>query len=106
MFFRYDLNFLSPQVEELIKREQGIGLCWVYGVPNHLLFIIARMNMILEDYGSAVDRKTVEEIENAIETCTTLLPSGTTADPVLNMGRIMVQESWKLAAYVYLYMVG
>ncbi|CAE6443308.1 unnamed protein product [Rhizoctonia solani] len=104
MFFRYDLNFLSPQIEELVKLDQGPGLRWLYGIPNRVMLILARMNTLLEDYGDFIDKEQVRELEDDIGACAFLLPSSINADPALNMGRMMVQESWKLAAYVYLYM--
>ncbi|CAE6481154.1 unnamed protein product [Rhizoctonia solani] len=104
MFFRYDLTFISPQIEELIKLDQGPGLRWLYGIPNRIMLVLAKMNTLLEDFGSCIDKEVAKELEDDIGACTSILPSSANTDPTLNMARMMVQESWKLAAYVYLYM--
>ncbi|CEL61362.1 hypothetical protein RSOLAG1IB_09965 [Rhizoctonia solani AG-1 IB] len=104
MFFRYDLNFSLPQIEEVIKLDQGVGLRWLYGIPSQIILILARINTILEDHGSTIDEEQVRELGEDIGACASFLPSSINADPTLNMGRLMVQESWKLVAYVYLYM--
>ncbi|CAE6482951.1 unnamed protein product [Rhizoctonia solani] len=104
MFFRYALDYLLPQDEELINAEDGPGLRWLYGVPDRLMITLARMNTLLEEFGSCLEVGRVQDLENEIETfapnvCTT---DGT--DLTLNVGRVVVQEGWRLAAYVYLYM--
>ncbi|CAE6411667.1 unnamed protein product [Rhizoctonia solani] len=104
MFFRYDLDFLSPQDEELLNADDGRGLRWMYGVPDRLVVTLARMNTLLEDYGSYVSPEVVQQLETEIGACETVVWSGPGVDPTLNVGRMMVQESWKLAARVYLYM--
>ncbi|ELU36643.1 fungal zn(2)-Cys(6) binuclear cluster domain-containing protein [Rhizoctonia solani AG-1 IA] len=98
MFFRYDLTFISPQIEELIKLDQGPGLRWLYGIPNRIMLVLAKMNTLLEDFGSCIDKEVAKELEDDIGACTSILPSSANTDPTLNMGRMMVQESWKLAA--------
>ncbi|KAF8680025.1 hypothetical protein RHS04_04866 [Rhizoctonia solani] len=104
MFFRYDLDQPSPQVEQLINSDHRLGLWWRYGIPNRLMLIFAQMNNLFEDFGNLVGQDKVKLLEDDIGACTPLLPSDTDTEPILNMGRVMVQESWKLAAYVYLYM--
>ncbi|KAG8725760.1 hypothetical protein FRC11_001553, partial [Ceratobasidium sp. 423] len=106
MFFRYDLNFLSPRHEELLNADNGPGLRWLIGVPDHLVFIFAKMNTLLEDFGNCMDSDSemVQELERDIEACKPVISSGTGEDPALNVGRVVVQQSWRLAGYVYLYM--
>ncbi|GAB1527886.1 hypothetical protein RhiTH_011074 [Rhizoctonia solani] len=106
MFFRYNLEPPSPQAEALLNSEDGPGLRWLAGVPDRLIVTFARMNTLLEDYGNRVDPEIVQELEEEILACATTCYSGPAADPVLVLGRIVVQESWKLVAYIYLYMVG
>ncbi|CAE6504633.1 unnamed protein product [Rhizoctonia solani] len=105
MFFRYDLDFLSPRDEELVNAEDGPGLRWLYGVPDRLMITLAKMNTLLEDFGCCVDAGRVRELEKEIEAFAPVIGSSAGTDPILNIGRVMVQESWRLAAYVYLYMV-
>ncbi|KAF8732394.1 hypothetical protein RHS02_07545, partial [Rhizoctonia solani] len=91
-------------VEQLINSDHRLGLWWRYGIPNRLMLIFAQMNNLFEDFGNLVGQDKVKLLEDDIGACTPLLPSDTDTEPILNMGRVMVQESWKLAAYVYLYM--
>ncbi|KEP45603.1 hypothetical protein V565_256500 [Rhizoctonia solani 123E] len=70
----------------------------LYGVPHRLMGIVA----LLEDHGSCIDRAVGKGLEE-IRSKRAIVTAG--ADPSLGMGRIMVQESWRLAAPIYLFMV-
>ncbi|CAE7074391.1 unnamed protein product [Rhizoctonia solani] len=96
MYFRYDLEFPSPMIEQILNADDGPGLRWLAGVPDGLIVTIARMNTYLEDYGGQLDPESVQALEKEILACTTAFPSGTEADPALTLGRIVVQESWRL----------
>ncbi|CAE6424993.1 unnamed protein product [Rhizoctonia solani] len=104
MFFRYDLTFLSPLHEELLDLDEGPGLRWLHGVPDRLIYVLAKMNTLFEDHGSCVASEKIQELEGDIEACKPVVYSSTEDDLPLKVGRIVVQESWRLAAYVYLYM--
>ncbi|CAE6350207.1 unnamed protein product [Rhizoctonia solani] len=104
MFFRYNLDFLSPQEETFIKSGNGPGLRWLYGVPDRLMVVLARMNILFEDFGNRVDMETVRELEEEIGACEPVVCTGVEFDPALNLGRMVVQEAWRLAANIYLYM--
>ncbi|KAG8757605.1 hypothetical protein FRC11_004432 [Ceratobasidium sp. 423] len=106
MLFRYDLNFLSPRHEELLNADDGPGLRWLIGVPDRLVFIFAKMNTLLEDFENCMDSdlEMVKELERDIEACEPVISSDTGEDPALKVGRVVVQQSWQLAGYVYLYM--
>ncbi|CAE6443290.1 unnamed protein product [Rhizoctonia solani] len=103
MFFRYDL-LLPAHISELIfNAEDGPGLRWLYGVPDWLMVILARMNTLLEDYGSCLDPGIAKGLEEEIRSKRTIVAGS--VDPSMSMGRIVVQESWRLAALIYLFMV-
>ncbi|KAG8699576.1 hypothetical protein FRC11_013615 [Ceratobasidium sp. 423] len=95
MFFRYDLNFLSPLHEELLNLEDGLGLRWLYGVPDRMVYVLAKMNTLLEDYGSRVASEKVQELERDIEACKPAVPSSTEDELTLKVARLVVQESWQ-----------
>ncbi|CAE6478221.1 unnamed protein product [Rhizoctonia solani] len=103
MFFRYNLEFPSSYEEELLNSENSPGLRWLYGVPDRLVVTLARMNTLLEDFGSYVDRETVQMLEKDIDVCKPAVAS-TSMDPVMKLGRVVVQECWRLVAFIYLYM--
>ncbi|CAE6502958.1 unnamed protein product [Rhizoctonia solani] len=104
MFFRYDLDYLSPQEEALIKSDYGPGLRWLYGVPDRLMITLARMNTLFEDHGNRLDPERVQEIEKEIADCALVVNTSHGINPTLNIGRATVQQSWKMAATIYLYM--
>ncbi|KEP49940.1 fungal-specific transcription factor domain protein [Rhizoctonia solani 123E] len=103
MFFRYNLEFSSPREEDLLNSEDSPGLRWLYGVPDRLVVTLARINTLYEGFGNSVDRETVRDLEKEIAACA-LVVSSVTLDPVLKLGRMVVQECWRLVASVYLYM--
>ncbi|CAE6443278.1 unnamed protein product [Rhizoctonia solani] len=97
MNFRYDTTMMPA-----IDLENSTGMQWVYGVPDRLTIILARMNGLLEDFGPNVDHKIINELEADIKGVEAgFLPS---ADPSLAVGRLFVQECWRQVAYIYLYM--
>ncbi|KAG8683137.1 hypothetical protein FRC11_013925, partial [Ceratobasidium sp. 423] len=104
MFFRYNLDILSPRDEELLHAEDGPGLRWLYGVPDRLMITFARINTFLEDFGSCVDAGGIRELEKEIASFAPVVCPSLRTDPILNIARVAVQESWRLAAYVYLHM--
>ncbi|KEP50084.1 fungal-specific transcription factor domain protein [Rhizoctonia solani 123E] len=102
MNFRYDTCFTPGVYASVFDLEQGPGPRWCYGVPDRLVIIFARMNALLEDFGSGVDMREVRELEAEIKEVKPIVVAS--ADPILAVGRLVVQESWRQAAYIYLYM--
>ncbi|CAE6404300.1 unnamed protein product [Rhizoctonia solani] len=102
MFFRYDVSYPPYLSDASFSTDDGPGLRWLYGVPDWLMVILARMNTLLEDYGSCLDPAVASGLEEEIRSKRTIVAAG--VDPSLSMGRIVVQESWRLAALIYLFM--
>ncbi|CAE6502976.1 unnamed protein product [Rhizoctonia solani] len=102
MFFRYDITYPPHLSESSFNTEDGPGLRWLYGVPDWLMVILARMNTLLEDYGGCVDAEVAKGLEEEIRSKRTIVAGS--VDPSLSMGRIVVQESWRFAALIYLFM--
>ncbi|KAJ1300278.1 hypothetical protein OPQ81_005105 [Rhizoctonia solani] len=102
MYFRYDTTFPPGVYETIFNLEHGPGLRWTNGIPDRLVITLARMNNLLEDFGSFVDPAVIRELEMEIAGFKSILVAST--DPSLAVGRLVVQESWRQAAYIYLYM--
>ncbi|CUA75436.1 Protein SIP4 [Saccharomyces cerevisiae S288c] [Rhizoctonia solani] len=102
MNFRYDTTYGFGVYESIFDLENGPGTRWVYGVPDRLIIIFARMNALLEEFGSGVDLRIVRELETEIKETRAIVVAST--DPSLAVGRLVVQECWRQAAYIYLYM--
>ncbi|KAH7345494.1 hypothetical protein B0J17DRAFT_640083 [Rhizoctonia solani] len=104
MFFQYDLEFLSPQDEVLLSAENGPGFSWSIGIPDRLVVVLAKMNTFLENHGDCMDPGVVLALEKEIGACKPIISSNPGGDPSLTVGRLVVQESWRLTGYTYLYM--
>lgn len=103
MFFEYNVTF-TPQIDKSVfSLEDGPGLRWLYGVPDRLVITLARMNTLLEAFGSHVDPRTVKELEAEIGDFEPVVSAS--VDPVLTIRRLVVQECWRQAGFIYLYMV-
>lgn len=103
MFFRYDLDILSPQEEDLLDADDRPGLRWSIGIPDRMVIALARINTLMEEHTRCAEQKEIQALEDEItRACKPVISS----DPTLVIGRLVVLESWKLAGCVYLYMVG
>ncbi|KAH7345479.1 hypothetical protein B0J17DRAFT_640023 [Rhizoctonia solani] len=102
MNFRYDTTYALGVYASVFDLENGPGTRWVYGVPDRLVIIFARMNALLEDFGPGVDQEVIRELEAEIQEVRAVVIAS--ADPILAVGRLVVQECWRQAAYIYLYM--
>ncbi|ELU42013.1 hypothetical protein AG1IA_03952 [Rhizoctonia solani AG-1 IA] len=104
MFFRYDVAFTQDVPESKMHIQDYLGMQWFYGVPDRLVITLARMNALREDCGDCVDTATIRELELEIAGFRPVL--GLSEEPSLLVSRLVVQECWRQAAYIYLYMVG
>ncbi|CAE6521324.1 unnamed protein product [Rhizoctonia solani] len=97
------LGFSLSQEGHIMKSNKGIWSRWMYDVPNQLMFTLAKINGLYDDFGNRVDPETIQELEKEIAACRPVVSIGSGEDPILNLGRIMVQEAWTMAAHVHLY---
>ncbi|KAF8678718.1 hypothetical protein RHS04_05070 [Rhizoctonia solani] len=102
MFFRYDVAFTQDVPESKMHIQDYLGMQWFYGVPDRLVITLARMNALREDCGDCVDTATIRELELEIAGFRPVL--GLSEEPSLLVSRLVVQECWRQAAYIYLYM--
>ncbi|KAH7339149.1 hypothetical protein B0J17DRAFT_659978 [Rhizoctonia solani] len=102
MFFRYDVEFPPEAPETLFLHEDAPGTRWLYGVPDRLLLAFAQMNGLFEDYGPNVGKEVTDKLELDIKQMKPIVGSST--EPILSVGRTVVQECWFLAALIYLHM--
>jgi hypothetical protein len=104
MFFRYDVAYTSKITESMMHVENHTGLRWLYGIPDQLTVTLARMNALREDFGVFVGEAYIRELEAEIASFKVIV--GYSGGTTLAAARIVVQECWRQAAYIYLYMVG
>ncbi|CAE6473968.1 unnamed protein product [Rhizoctonia solani] len=94
MTFRYDTTFLSPPWTEPSAH-------WIFGIPDHLIALFARMNMMREDRSIPIPTL-VSELEREI--CAFRPVQSESTRSFLCVVRMMIQECWRQVAYIYLYM--
>ncbi|KDN34452.1 hypothetical protein RSAG8_12456, partial [Rhizoctonia solani AG-8 WAC10335] len=102
MFFRYNVMFTPEVTESMMHIENHLGLQWLYGVPDRLVVTLAHMNALREDFGFSVDEAYIRELEAEIASFRVVL--GLSGDPAFTVACMIVQECWRQAAYIYLYM--
>ncbi|CAE6489444.1 unnamed protein product [Rhizoctonia solani] len=90
----------NPYAEAPMSQDEGI-VQWLHGIPNQILSMLARMNEIKQ--GRLVP---TQEMVASLEQDISELPpySGSSSDRLLTVMRSVVQECWRQAAFVYLYM--
>ncbi|KAG8739960.1 hypothetical protein FRC10_004959 [Ceratobasidium sp. 414] len=101
MVFRYDISYTS-ELCATVTDIDSVGLQWMHGIPDQFIMLLARMNMLRVDFAPNVDPQVIDEIEAEIKNFRPVL--GVSTDPLLTVARLGVQESWRQALYIYLYM--
>ncbi|ELU36648.1 fungal zn(2)-Cys(6) binuclear cluster domain-containing protein [Rhizoctonia solani AG-1 IA] len=98
-YFQYEVPF-SLDLCNRVKSYQSFQS--IQGVPDQLIMFFAWVNSLCETPGAGDNPEVVawaEEILPQIK-----FVGGETGDPVLRICRMAIQECWRLAAYIYLYM--
>ncbi|KAG8736272.1 hypothetical protein FRC10_009489 [Ceratobasidium sp. 414] len=102
MIFEYDVT-QTPDIYEHIPQVDNVGVQWMHGVPDHFLVMLARVNMLREEFAPNVNPEIVQELEAGIDGFKPTLDES--PDSYLKVARLAVQESWRQVMYIYLYMV-
>lgn len=101
MLFRYHVQYDRALCEGILE-VKDMGLQWLFGLPNQIALILARMNMLRDDFAPNVDPLVVAEIERELKEFKS--SPGPTTDAFLMVTRLGVQECWRLVTLIYLYM--
>ncbi|KAF8707363.1 hypothetical protein RHS03_04475, partial [Rhizoctonia solani] len=86
--------------EELEKMQESYGLRWLCGMPDQYIMLVAYMDELKEDGNATEDM--IQQIEDYITNMRIAPPES--KDPMLRIGRMVVQECWREAMHIYLYM--
>ncbi|CAE6385624.1 unnamed protein product [Rhizoctonia solani] len=100
MSFQYDTT-IDPDLESSVLNFSGdVGIQWARGIPDQVTLVFARINVL---YGNSTwDSKDFNELEGILEN---FVPVPTVSSEAnLAIAKIVVQECWRQAAYIYLYM--
>ncbi|QRV90472.1 Fungal specific transcription factor domain [Ceratobasidium sp. AG-Ba] len=101
MQFRYKV-YHAPELCNLVTDMGNVGLQWMHGIPDQFILLLARMHMLRVDFAPHLDTQIEAEIEEEIKTFQPVITPST--DPFLSVVRLAVQEAWRQALYIYLYM--
>ncbi|CAE6493245.1 unnamed protein product [Rhizoctonia solani] len=102
---RYHVPWSLELCDEYMKKKENPGLQWLLGIPDQYIMLFGYMNGIKEDadaVGILVDSSVIERIEEDMKRIS-ILPCGG-REPSLAIGRMVVQECWREAVFIYLYM--
>ncbi|CAE6421134.1 unnamed protein product [Rhizoctonia solani] len=105
MSFRYEVSTPDSQPSDpyqSVSTVQDDGVVqWLHGVPNEIILLFAKMKTMRQD-GLKPKGDTIALMERDIRD---LQPfDGSSTERFVTIMRSVVQECWKQAAYIYLYM--
>ncbi|EUC60315.1 fungal-specific transcription factor domain protein [Rhizoctonia solani AG-3 Rhs1AP] len=100
----YEIGSSLELCDRLLQYQEYYGFQWLHGVPDQFILLLAWINTLYgrQLEGVNVDPRVLAQIESDLSNVE-LLPVDST-DPALKIGRTVVQECWRHAVYVYLYM--
>ncbi|KDN40392.1 hypothetical protein RSAG8_08155, partial [Rhizoctonia solani AG-8 WAC10335] len=102
---RYHVPWSLELCNEFIKKRENQGLQWLLGIPDEFIMLFGYINGLKEEaeaVGACLNPRIIEQIEADMKSITILPCEG--RDPSLAIGRMVVQESWREAVFIYLYM--
>ncbi|KAF8680022.1 hypothetical protein RHS04_04863 [Rhizoctonia solani] len=98
-YFQYDVPFSLHLCEQTPSYQSFQS---IYGIPNQIIMFFAWVNSLCETPRTGDSREMVAWAEEMLPQIK--FTAGESGDPLLRLGRIAVQECWRFAAYIYLYM--
>ncbi|KAG8690593.1 hypothetical protein FRC11_010534 [Ceratobasidium sp. 423] len=105
LFCRYHVPWSLDLCDEITKKREDQGLQWLLGIPDQSILLFGYLNGLKEDAdaaGRAVDPGTIEQVEDDLKNIPILVCES--RDPALAIRRMVVQECWREAMSIYLYM--
>ncbi|CAE6416539.1 unnamed protein product [Rhizoctonia solani] len=103
MMFRYDTTPSTNDLiyESILEIQADSSPQWLIGIPDRIVIVFARINALRED-GAITASEVVSEIEQEIRSFRPF--QSPSSNSFLMVTRLMIQESWRQVAYIYLYM--
>ncbi|CAE6434633.1 unnamed protein product [Rhizoctonia solani] len=101
-YFRYEVPSPLGLCERIHQMQDDIGLQWLHGFPDQFIVLFAWINSLRNTPGGSDNLELIIWIEKNLPSIkVTVNESG---DPLLRIGRMVVQECWRFAVLIYLYM--
>ncbi|KAF8685167.1 Tryptophan synthase beta subunit-like PLP-dependent enzyme [Rhizoctonia solani] len=101
-YFQYETPFSLELCETMSQRQNSCGLVWLYGVPDQFILLFAWINNLSQAPEATNNSELVAWIESNLSRIN--IPVDDLGDPSLRVGRVLVQECWRFAVLIYLYM--
>ncbi|KEP51226.1 putative fungal Zn(2)-cys(6) binuclear cluster domain protein [Rhizoctonia solani 123E] len=101
LLFRYDVTYPPDILEQF--QDGRYGMQWLHGIADQYIVLLARINVLFEEFGPGISPRYIAEIEDQIHEVATFTERS--SDPVVTIWKFAVRECWKLTMFIYLYMV-
>ncbi|ELU43732.1 hypothetical protein AG1IA_02236 [Rhizoctonia solani AG-1 IA] len=101
-YCRYEVPFSIELCEQVYQQQDTIGLQWLHGIPDQFILLFAWIMSLCEIPGTGKDTELVTWIEAIVPQIN--VTTSQSGDPLLHIRRIAVQECWRFAVLIYLYM--
>ncbi|CAE6506468.1 unnamed protein product [Rhizoctonia solani] len=100
--FRYDVAIADSEHSDIYRESHGDSIIqWRDGMPNQMVLSFAKMKSMHQD-GVTPNGETVALLERGIREVPPF--NGSSSGRFVTVMRSVVQECWRQAAYIYLYM--
>ncbi|KEP49136.1 putative fungal Zn(2)-cys(6) binuclear cluster domain protein [Rhizoctonia solani 123E] len=102
---RYHIPWSLELCDEFMRKRENQGLQWLLGIPDQFIMLFGYMARLKEDAeaaGTFVSARIIQGIEEDMREIS-ILPCES-RDASLAIGRMVVQECWREAVFIYLYM--
>ncbi|CAE6370478.1 unnamed protein product [Rhizoctonia solani] len=101
-YFRYEVPFSLELCDQVSQMQDKVGLQWLHGLPDQFMLLLAWIMSLCEIPGASEDSELVTWIETIVPQIK--IVASQSGDPLLRLGRTVVQECWRFAVLIYLYM--
>ncbi|CEL53260.1 hypothetical protein RSOLAG1IB_06227 [Rhizoctonia solani AG-1 IB] len=102
---RYHVPWSLDLCKRFTKTGEDQGLQWKFGIPDQFILLFGYMDGLKENAtatATPVDPRVIEQIEEDISRI--IIPPCKGRDASLAIGRMVVQECWRKAVFIYMYM--
>ncbi|KDN34454.1 hypothetical protein RSAG8_12458, partial [Rhizoctonia solani AG-8 WAC10335] len=100
---QYEVPFSLELCERIYQVQDTMGLQWLHGVPDQFVLLFAWINCLCETPGASSNIELIAWIETNLPQIR--IAVGESGEPLLRIGRMVVQECWRFTVLIYLYMV-
>ncbi|CAE6504118.1 unnamed protein product [Rhizoctonia solani] len=101
-YIQYEVPFSLELCEIIYQVQDTIGLQWLHGFPDQFILLFAWIISLREIPGAGHNIELVTWIETNLPRIRIAVDES--GDPLLRIGRTVVQECWRFAVLIYLYM--